>query len=40
LAKIGLVDRIHTAAANIDIDRKGFATREKAKESIGEMRKE
>jgi len=32
LARIGLVNRIHKAAANIDIGRKGFATRGKAEE--------
>ena len=32
MAQIGLVDRIHAAAANIDIGRKGFATRGKAEE--------
>jgi hypothetical protein len=32
LAKIGLVDRIHAAAANIDHGRKGIATRGKAEE--------
>ena len=32
MARIGLVDRIHAAAASIDMGRKGFATKGKAEE--------